>query len=186
MSRRNDGRLRAQTEIMGLAFVVVIIVVALLFYLTLTASNSTRPASSIVRMRAAYGTQMLSAMLETTIPECKYPLAQALQTCAKNANNPHLTCGGAGGPHVCQAAHDAIDEMLTAAIGDRMAYAGYVRNSDGTVFSVYAVADGDEFSFEPDDSICDDGDDKEVYAAPRQPISLGAGPTLDLELVLCS
>lgn len=150
---------RAQMEMIGLAFIVVFMILGLLFYVAFSTTTTISPA---IRESSLYGKALQTSMLETTIPDCGYDLAAALDRCI---TQPHLFCRT---KNVCDATNDAFFDMLDSTLGENnIPYFAYVEHEGGLL---------EEFE---SDAGCVDVTNR--YSAPSQPIHTNAG---DLRFII--
>ena len=168
---------RAQAEVFGLAFVVLIVVVALGLYLTLSFSG--KGASALeeeIAFSNAYGKGLQTAMLQTTIPECGYSLQTALQNCHKD---PISACARQGrSVPACEVAFDAWNAMLNVSLEQQgLRYHAQIL-SGGLPLTV----SGQEFTLEPFPLRCNAGSN--TLATPTQPIPLLSGQ-LEFIIAFC-
>lgn len=100
--------MRGQMELIGLVFIVVIMVLGMAVFIGLSSSSDTTPRN--IEEADNYGKTLEAAMLETTIPDCGYDLATALDRCV---TQNFLTCGTTP---VCDAAQEAWENMLEVSV----------------------------------------------------------------------
>ena len=150
---------KGQMELIGLAFVVVIMILGLMLYIGFAVlPNAGGATSNQVREAANYGSALHTAMLATTIPRCDYSLGMALERCA---TNEHLRCGSTS---VCDATRNAWEEMLKETIGySNVPYTARIEQSSGDQFKNFVHNQED----------CEGVTNR--LAAPSQPISTNIG-----------
>lgn len=158
-------------EMIGLAFVVLLMVLGFFLYLTLTLNGDGAP-KALIEESHLIGVALETAMLETTVEDCGYPLATAIERCSTNHN---LLCDDT---RVCQATDDALEAMLEHTLGTdddldtapaRRPYKAYLLRGEDIL-----IKDGIEFLY--DDAyteLCNDN--SSILAAPSQPIHTSMG-----------
>lgn len=147
--------MRGQIELIGLVFIVVIMVMGLLFFVSFSNPSDVTPRN--IEEADNYGKSLEAAMLETTIPSCGYDLATALDRCVRQQG---LKCGQSNTP-VCDAAEDAWREMLELSL--QRPYMAYVEINDDIL---------NTGAFEDDSGTCE-GPNR--LAAPSQILQTNAG-----------
>ena len=161
-----------QMEMIGLAFVVLLMVLGFFLYISLTFGDTNTPRALIEEAHLV-GVALETAMLETTVEDCGYPLAIAIERCVTNS---HLTCSGAG---VCETTFYAIKEMLEKTLGTndelstapaRRPHRAYLQRGEDIL-----VKDSGNivFLFEAYPDLC--GENSTILAAPSQPIHTSMG-----------
>lgn len=158
--------MRAQMEMIGLAFVVVIMVLGIMIYVVLSAASPAKMNVRNIQEADLFGKMLETAMLETTIPTCGYSLGIALDRCITKS---YLSCSGG---NVCEEAFFAFEEMIESSLGaaddiDARSYRAYILIEDEIL-----VKQGFEFLLEP---FADCNENSDVYAAPQQPLHTSAG-----------
>lgn len=149
-------------ELIGIAFVVVIMVFGLLLFIGFSVSSNTGGTDSpAVREARNYGSALNTAMLATTVQDCGYSLATALERCATAS---HLTCGSTT---VCNAAHSSWVDMLENTV-----------TQSGLRFNARIMINEQQFSsgsisFVHNEDACEGIRFRD--AAPSQPISTNQG-----------
>lgn len=171
--------MRAQMEIIGLAFIVVFLILAFFLYAILSANNpSTLPSQQIIAAET-YAKSLQTAMLETHVPNCDSSLGRTIISCVQN---PQLECGT---QDICVAAYEAWDQMLTLTVGNE--FTDTVINHHATILQpnrevlpVFGM--GGDFVHAPFPDECSPA--TLGYAAPEQPLPTSSG-TLLFVLKLC-
>jgi len=159
-------------EMIGLAFVVVLIVLGIMFALVFQTVGNKKIPASLIKERHAFGTSLETAMLETTIPDCGYPLSIAIRKCLTESFSQ---CGD---DSTCYVTHAAITDMLNAVIGDHMIYNATLEQN-GVVVSKPLT----DFIFPPIHA--QDFDCENIIAHPSQSIPIGTG-TAELSIAFCN
>lgn len=151
---------KAQMEIIGLAFIVIIIVFGLLFYIKFT-GDAKAPNKQVIEYKEL-GEATETAMLDTVIPICGYELRTAIQNCV---SAPYLTCGQ---DNICESIHDAMNNMLSNTLEARGEdYRAYIRYNNKQILEKIG-------EIKPSDGSCNENSN--YYATPSQPISTNQGP----------
>jgi hypothetical protein len=141
---------RAQIEMIGLVFIVVLLVIGAVLYVRFSTADTsgTRAAQD---MQGA--TSFLVAVKETTIPSCGASIERVAAACIERRS----LCPGSD---PCSRLQDSLDALAHIALGERGVH--YNLSIEGT--GIEAV-DG-----------CRSGDARvDLVAAPRSPIVLSGG-----------
>jgi len=148
-------------EMVGLVFIVAIIVVGIILYITFSAKNSNDngagTASSYQR-----STSFLVALTETDVLECGEPVSSVIKDCMlddrSSCNDP------------CKALNTTFNAVLNYTLTAN--FVKYNLSLEGK--NVGNASD------------CDSADPNiETLGAPKQPVSLGNGQSAYLVLTLC-
>jgi len=89
---------RAQMEMVGLVFVVVILVLGIVLYVSFSQPRGTNTAAQVMGQSS-----FLNAMLETQVPECGVSISRLAQACIQNEG----FCGDA-----CDKVQFALDRIV--------------------------------------------------------------------------
>lgn len=158
---------KAQMEIIGLAFIVIIIIFGLVFYLALNSGDKKVPTRKIIEYKEL-GEATETAMLDTIIPKCGYELRTAIQNCI---SAPYLACSN---QKICEVVNENMKLMLEGTFGSgnelHENYRSFLRNKDGELLTY----NGEKILIEPDRTNCNETSN--TYAGPSQPISTSQGP----------
>lgn len=160
-NRDGLGR-RGQMEMIGLVFIVVIIIIGMVLYLSLSGKD-TGGATANRAASAQKSSSFLTAIVETDIVGCGVPLSRVAQACVRREafcdnDDPCIT----------------LERAMTKLANETLYVQGvkYNLSLEGTLAQT--------------DSDCDSANlSVSLIAAPRQPIPLGNGQTVDLVLSIC-
>jgi hypothetical protein len=147
---------KAQVEMVGLVFVVVIIVIGIILYMSFANKNQAPDTKDLQRSNS-----FLVALSETTVPGCSDPFSRVVQSCVLN----EATC-----QQPCEQLETVMDQTAQYALAGSK-YSLRVEDATGTVFA------------RVEDDCTKDA--ASIIAAPRQPIPFGNGRTAYLVLTLC-
>jgi hypothetical protein len=147
---------RAQVEMIGLVFVVVIIVLGIILYMQFSKSKISTVPKDIQRSNS-----FLVALTETTIPACRESFSRVAQSCVLNEQTCEDPCG--------KLKETMQDTAKYGLAGSK--YSIRVEDAGGTLF---ASVEQDCTKNAP-----------AIIAAPKQPLPFGNGQTAYLVVTLC-
>lgn len=102
---------KGQMEMIGLVFVVVLIVVGIILYVSLSERNSSDGIVRTAKDVQTY-TSFLTALAETDVPECGIPVSRVAAACLERDRN---LCDG----DPCRALNDTIQLIAAATLKEQ-------------------------------------------------------------------
>jgi len=154
--------MKAQIEIMGLAVIIVLIVLGLLVFVSLTGSEE--QPGTVKRQQDELSTTFVSTLLRTHIPECDQDLSDVIRDCA----NQNRICEHA---NTCEIAETVIEDLANETLGER-----------GTAYLLTVEYPSRNWSTSAQNCSVH----KDTSPAPVFPITLYPRPgTVDVRLLIC-
>ena len=162
--------MKGQMEMIGLVFVVVFVILALLIYVALSSGNPDKLPSQQIHAADTFAKALQTAMLETKVPDCRDSLERTIINCVENS---YLTCGSTP---ICESAFTAWEEMIILTLGEEGSADIINHHASMLLNEQILFQDGEEFLHEPFPEDC--SADSLGYAAPKQPLPSRAGTLL--------
>ena len=103
---------KAQTEIIGIVVIVIILVIAGFFMISQRLKKQTSPSDSFVDPKLA---QSFLNVIMKTKTENNMKVSEMIQNCYKNRND---VCSSSTVTNCCEYAHDTIQNALEATLGE--------------------------------------------------------------------
>ncbi|HIH24706.1 TPA: hypothetical protein HA251_06760 [Candidatus Woesearchaeota archaeon] len=149
-------------EMIGLVFIVVIIIIGMVLYLSLSGKDDSGARANRAA-NAQKSSSFLTAIAETDIVGCGVPLSRVAQACVRR----EVFCDN-GDPCI------TLERAMTKIANETLYAQGMKYNLSLEGTRVQAESDCDSANLSVS-----------LIAAPRQPIPLGNGQTVDLILSIC-